>query len=177
MLEAALLIAVVVVAASIIVTTLRTGIGPMPSSLAARKALVEVLPKDLEGPVYELGSGWGGLALAIARAAPRCQVIGVERSWVPLLWSRLRRRLSGASNCRFLWADFQQLPLGPAAAVVCYLFRGGMAKLSPKLLSELAPGTPVVSNTFALEGWTPEACVVVKDLWNSRIYLYRRPAR
>ena len=176
-LEAALLVAVLVVAGSIIVTTLRTGIGPMPSSRQARVAVVALLPESFEGEVYELGSGWGGLALAIARAAPRSQVIGVERSWVPLLWSRLRLRLSGVTNCRFQWADFQKLPLGSARAVVCYLFRGGMERLSPKLLSELAPGALVISNTFALPGWSPEASVVVRDLWNSRIYRYRRPAR
>lgn len=176
-LEAALLVAVLVVAGSIIVTTLRTGIGPMPSSRPARAAVLKLLPEGLEGDVFELGSGWGGLALAIARAAPRSQVIGVERSWVPWLWSRLRLRLSGVSNCRFLWSDFQRLPLGSARAVVCYLFLGGMERLSPKLSSELAPGALVVSNTFALPGWSPEASVVVHDLWNSRVYLYRRPAR
>lgn len=176
-LEAAVLAVVGVLAGSIVFSTLRTGIGPMPSSAAARAELVKLLPQDLDGEVLELGSGWGGLALTLARAAPRARVIGIERSWVPLLWSRLRLRLSGPANCRFVWADFQKLPLGSAQVVVCYLFRGGMQKLAPKLSSELAPGALVLSNTFALTGWTCEATVVAQDLWKSPVYRYRVPAR
>jgi hypothetical protein len=61
--------------------------------------------------------------------------------------------------------------------VVCYLFRGGMQQLAPKLSAELKPGALVLSNTFALPGWTPEATVVVDDLWKSPVYRYRAPVR
>jgi hypothetical protein len=50
-----------------------------------------------------------------------------------------------------------------------------MARLRPKLEAELAPGAVLVSHTFALPGWRPEAVVRAPDLHASPIYRYRWP--
>jgi hypothetical protein len=47
-----------------------------------------------------------------------------------------------------------------------------MTRLAPKLLAELAPGTHVLSHTFALRGWKPLRTLVVDDLYRTPIYLY-----
>jgi trans-aconitate methyltransferase len=163
------------VALSITWGTFRTGISPMPSSRRARKAMLMRLPHDLNGPVYDLGSGWGGLAIALARAHPRATVIGYEISRVPLLTARLFARLRGVPNVRFEREDFFDVSLADAVGVVTYLFPDGMAKLCMKLEDELAVGTPVISNTFRVPGWTPEKMVTMRDLHRTRIYRYRAP--
>ena len=74
----------------IVVYSLRVGITPMPSSGAARRRIVELVPADLEGTILELGSGWGGLAVALARRFPAAQVVAYELSPVPWIVARIR---------------------------------------------------------------------------------------
>lgn len=160
--------------ASIVVVSLRVGISPMPSSREARVAMIELLPKNLSGQIHELGSGWGGLALALARAFPRCTIVATEASLVPFLFSRALVTVSGARNVRIAHGDFMSAPLGKASAVVCYLFTGGMTRLAPKVEQECAVGTLVVSKAFAMPGWTPMKKRTLDDLWHTPIFLYRR---
>jgi len=174
-LELGLIALTLAVAVSIAWGTFRTGISPMPSSRRARKAMLLRLPRDLRGRVYDLGSGWGGLAIAIARAHPRSEVIGYEISTVPVLCARVFARLLRVDNVRFERRDFFASDYRDAAAIVTYLFPDGMAKLCMKLEEELPVGTPVISNTFRVPGWEPERTTTMRDFHRTRIYAYRAP--
>ena len=72
-------------------------------------------------------------------------------------------------------ADFLRGRLSDAALVVCYLHPGAMERLAVKLAEELPAGACVVSHTFALPGWQPEAMLRAADLHRSPIYVYRWP--
>ena len=157
---------------SIVIGALRTKISPMPSSRKATKRLLSLVPPG-EGPVVELGAGWGGLCIALARAHPQRQVIGYELSSIPWLCSLLRARLAGMENLSVYKLDFFVTDLSAAQVVVCYLYPVGMSRLSPKLLAELEPGATVLSNTFALPGWEPEAVEKLDDLHRTPVYRYR----
>src|SRR3990170_3851302 len=76
--------------ASIAIYTVRTGISPMPTLPAARRAMLAALPDELTGTVAELGAGWGGLAFAVAGRHPRARIIAYELSPLPwlVLWVR-----------------------------------------------------------------------------------------
>lgn len=156
---------------SILVGVLRTGISPMPSSGPAVKQLLSFVPAG-EGAIYELGSAWGGLGLALARAYPQRSVVCYEISMLPWLVSVLRARLAGATNLTIRRQDFLQADLAAAQVVVCYLYPGGMSRLRPKLERELAGGTVLLSNTFALAGWQPEAVVKLEDRYRTPVYRY-----
>ncbi|MCU0696242.1 MAG: class I SAM-dependent methyltransferase [Myxococcaceae bacterium] len=158
-------------ALSVIVSALRLGISPMPSSRAARRAVLSLVPPGVTGEVHELGCGWGGLALAVARQCPHARVIAWEASLVPWLVSAVRAR--GVANLEVRRGDFLRGDLSRAEVLVCYLFTGGMRALADKLTRE-RPGTAlcIVSNTFALHGWTPRDTLVVDDVWRSRVYRY-----
>jgi hypothetical protein len=160
---------------SVAVYSLITGIGPMPSSARARRVILGLLPAGLEGRVVELGAGFGTLAFPLADALPRAEVLAIERSPLPFLVLCLRQRLRPRANLVLLWRDFHRVPLDGAAAAVCYLYPGGMRRLRPKLERELAPGTPVVSNAFAVPGWRPEATLALGDLFAGQVHLYRVP--
>lgn len=69
--------------------------------------------------------------------------------------------------------DFFSVRLDDASMIVCYLYPGAMRKLQSKLASELKPGTWIVSNTFAIPGWTPESVIDIGDIYHTKIYLYR----
>ena len=161
---------------SIVVYSVRTGISPMPSTARARARLLAALPQDPTGPIYELGSGWGTLAFALADRFPHCEVIGYELSPVPFLVASLRQRLFPRANLSFWRKDLFAAPLAGAAIVVCYLCPPLMRRLAHKLQSEAKPGTIVASNTFSIPVWPAAEIHPLHDLYDNRIYLYRVPA-
>ena len=144
----------------------------MPSSLKAKRCLLSALPQPLHGKIYELGTGWGTLLFPLARQYPDCQVVGFETSPIPYLVSRIRQLYCRLPNVVLERRDFFSVLYGDADLIVCYLYPGAMRKLQVKFDRELKPGTWVVSNTFALPGWTPVSVIEVRDLYYSKIYVY-----
>ncbi len=159
--------------ASIVVYSLLLGISPMPSSRKAQAAMLHLLPQPLDGGViYELGSGWGGLALLLAKRFPQAKIVAIELSPIPFLFSQMRKVISRQTNLTFLRKNFYDHSLGDAGAIVCYLFGGGMRKLSLLLEKELPDRCPIVSNSFSLPGWPDESQFFVNDWAATRIYTY-----
>lgn len=157
---------------SIVWHSLWAGITPVPSSGKARQAILSAAEQAPEGAIVELGSGWGQLALALATAYPRRQVIGYEISLVPWLVSLLLKKIYRAQNLKLLRKDFLRTELPQAALLICYLYPGGMAKLARKLKAEPS-AQMLISNTFALPGDTPMRTIRLNDLFKSPIYVYR----
>ena len=119
---------------SIVYYSLHLGISPMPSSGQAKNAMVQLLPNRIEnGVIYELGSGWGGLAFLLAERYPEAKIIALELSPLPYLFSRSRQFIARRPNLKFAHANFYEYDLSNAKAVVCYLFPDGMKKLAQKL--------------------------------------------
>ena len=194
--EIALLVVLLLVflaAGSIVWSTLVAGISPMPSSRAARDAMLPLLDKavafqcssersetapDNVG-IVELGSGWGNLLIVLARRYPQHQIIGYEISWLPWLVSLLLVRLYRLNNVQVLRKNFLKQDLTKAPVLVCYLYPAAMQAISEKLLAELggkcsASGDRfLISNNFALPGFQPGETVKAKDFYQSPVYLYR----
>ncbi len=168
-----LLAVVTLGAASILVTTLTHGSGPVPTQPQVVDAVGRLLG-EVTGELHELGAGWGNLAFALARRFPAARVVAWEVSPVPFAFCWLRQRLLGPANLEARLGNFLERPLGSASAVTCYLHRDAMAQLAVKLRAELQPGAVVVTNTFALPGWEPEATETLRDLFATRVMRYRR---
>ena len=162
----------VTAALSIVVTTLRIGISPQPSTRKARNALLDLAPKEISGSIAELGSGWGGLAFALAKRYPQTQVYAYELSFVPYLFSRLRLKLQGPKNLHFVRQDFLSVDLHQTSLLVTYLFPGGMDHIAEQLVPKLQQETILLSNTFALPGYTPQEKVILPDLYRTPVYRY-----
>ncbi|RVU39158.1 class I SAM-dependent methyltransferase [Hwanghaeella grinnelliae] len=160
---------------SILVTTLATGSPPTPSGPSLRREIVAMIAfaDPSEGVIYDLGSGWGGLAKAVARANPERSVIGIERSFIPWALAAVSNRLFGPGNLLFRRADFSQQDLTDAAVAICYLSGDTLRDLAPGLEQRLPPGCALISATFAWPGRKPVAKATAKDLFNSPVYLYR----
>ncbi len=158
---------------SVVFWSLRNGISPMPTARKVKRTLLKVLPRDINGPIYELGSGWGTLLEPLYRLYPNQQIIGFETSPVPRWFSKLRLLYLRQDNVRVDKRDFFTQDLGGAGMVVCYLYPGAMARLRPKLAAELKEGTWVVSHTFAIPGWQAWQVYEVNDLYRTKIYAYR----
>jgi Mycolic acid cyclopropane synthetase len=71
---------------SILLFQLVTGVPPLSSNVRESADVIALLKKaDLaEGAVvYDLGSGWGSLVIALTRAFPAAQIRGIEISPLP----------------------------------------------------------------------------------------------
>jgi len=161
-------------ALSIVWWTLRTGISPMPSSKKAMDAMLDLIPPSVSRPIYELGSGWGGLTLVLAKRYPNVSVVGFELSPLPWAVSVLRAHLSRRKNVTFRRRDFFECDLSKAQVLVCYLYPGGMERLGEKLTDKMGADGTLISNTFRLPGCTPETVVELTDVYRNRVYRYER---
>ena len=162
---------------SIVATSLRVGISPMPSSRKAQKAIISAIPHNTQGLIFDLGSGWGNVIFPLARSFPLASIRGIELSLVPWAVSQIRASLFGSSNLDIQRGNFQDISLECAEVVVCYLFPDGMTSLKKKFEEELKPNTLIVSNTFRLAGWEPEEVITLNDIHQTPIYRYRVPAK
>ncbi len=171
--EIALVSISLLVAISIVYYTLRSGISPMPSSSAVRQELIHFLPDIDSGPIYELGSGFGTLAIPLAQKYPDLQITGFEISPVPYWVSKIRARFLGLENLEFIRTDFLSTDLSQAQLLVSYLYPEGMEKIAAKLRKQPGSKQYFLSHTFALPGYVPMRTGQASDLYRSPIYLYK----
>ncbi|MBA3722618.1 MAG: methyltransferase [Parachlamydiaceae bacterium] len=167
------IISILLIILSVAYYSLKYGITPTPSSPDAIRAIIEMIPETTSGNVLELGSGWGSLAIAIARKLPNCHVIAYEISIVPWLVSLIFHKVMKNNNLIILRKDFFKESFEDVSLVICYLYPGAMKKLKDKFEKELTPGTIVISHAFAIPGWTPQFTKKLNDLYATPIYFYK----
>ncbi|TLS49752.1 class I SAM-dependent methyltransferase [Paenibacillus antri] len=162
-------------ALSIVIASWKNGISPMPASAPVRRAVAEEVARlGPTGRIAEAGAGWGTLALAIARRNPGRTIVGVENSPVPWLASKLLAVLSGVGErVTFRRGDLYDFPYDEVDLVVCYLYPGAMSRLDGVWKRGLRPGARVVSVGFAIPERRPERVVVCRDVYATKVYVYR----
>ncbi|WP_225032610.1 methyltransferase [Paraburkholderia sp. XV] len=160
---------------SLVIFTALTGV-PTRSSRRVEASDVIALLKHANlarsAVIIDLGSGWGALVVAVARAFPEATIEGIEISLFPYLISRLR--VSGLPNVTLRWGNFHRSNRRSAHAIVGYLMPSVMPGLSNLLDRKLKPGTVVVSNTFLFRGRM--AAAVRRGSRRGVVALYFRPA-
>ena len=105
--------------------------------------------------LVDLGSGDGRFVIGAARRGAIAHGVELE----PDLVARARARASDAGvgdRTAFLEGDIFDADLSMATVVTIYLFPEANLALRPKLLSELTPGTRLVSNSFHMGDWEPD---------------------
>lgn len=151
----------------------RYGITPTPTSPKVKQQLLQILPREINGEIAELGSGWGNLAFALADHFPTSRIKAYEISLIPYLISQFIAKWLAYPNLEITREDFFKVSLQPASLVVCYLYPEAMNGLKAKFEQELSPDAYVVSHTFAIPGWTPIRLIQANDLYQTPIYLYQ----
>jgi SAM-dependent methyltransferase len=159
------------IALTIVIWTQINGISPMPTAPKVKRRLFGVLPKDIEGPIFELGCGFGTLMIPLSKRYSNNNVIGFETSPFPYLVSKMIALFH--PNMSVKWQNFYNISLDEAGLIVCYLYPGAMEKLEEKF-EELKPGTYFVTHTFSLPNTEPMRVYEVEDLYRTKIYLYQR---
>lgn len=128
--------------------------------------------------VYDLGSGDGRIVIAAARDRG-ARGVGFEIDPALVAESTERaRRLGLADRVSFLQQDLLAADLTPATVVTLYLSPDLNRKLRPKLLSELRPGSRIVSHRFDMGDWVPARTLEVSSNEGGHtLYLWIVPAR
>lgn len=129
---------------------------------------------DSNPVIYELGSGWGPLAVDAAKAFPNGKVVGVELSPIPAMVSRIRAWIFGHKNMSVITGDFFKTDFSEADVLLFYMVESILEELRPKMEAELKPGSLVISNSFKIKGWEPVAVTeVMRKPLPLNVYVYR----
>ena len=144
---------------------------PTPNDVVDKMLeIAAVTSKDI---VYDLGCGDGRIPIT---AAQRYGARGVGIDIDP---QRIRESRENAAKARvedkvrFIEGDLFEANIAEATVVTLYLLTSLNAKLRPKLLKDLKPGTRVVSHGFGMGDWEPEQRAHVGA---NAVLLWRIPA-
>lgn len=144
---------------------------PTPQAVVDRMlAIAKVNSNDV---LYDLGSGDGRIPITAA------QKFGIRATGIDINPQRINEANTNAKTAgvtdrvRFLNQDLFQSKFSDATVVTLYLLPELNVKLRPQLLSQLKPGTRIVSHAFDMGDWKPDR---TEQVGNSTIYFWTVPA-
>jgi hypothetical protein len=156
---------------------------PSPQSVVADMLkLAEVGPKDF---LIDLGSGDGRIVRTAALVFG-ARGFGVEIKDELVRQANADAKREGiADRVKFIKADLFKTDISQATVLTMYLLPDTVNMLKDKLLTELKPGTKILSHDYGLSGWVPEKTVEmdlqekikISGVTTTLIYLYLVPAK
>ena len=107
--------------------------------------------------LYDLGSGDGRIPIIAAQKYNVERAVGIDINPERISEAEANLKAAGVGNrVRFRNEDLFAAQISDATVVTLYLLPTLNLKLLPKLLSDLKPGTRIVSHAFDMGGWKPE---------------------
>jgi predicted O-methyltransferase YrrM len=146
----------------------------VPTTEAVVDKMLEMAKVGPDDVVYDLGSGDGRIVITAA------QKYGAKGLGVDIDPERIKEANQNAQaakvtdKVKFKQGDLFEVDLRPATVVTLYLLPDINLKLRPKLLSELKPGTRVVSHNYHMGDWKPEQTV---QLEGHTVYFWTIPEK
>jgi precorrin-6B methylase 2 len=138
-------------------------VGYVPTPPDVVDAMLKVANVSANDIVYDLGSGDGRIVIAAARD------YGARGVGIDVDPRRIRESMENAEKnnvqdrVTFIKGDIFVEDISEATVVTMYLLREINARLQPKLLSELKPGTRIVSHAYSIGDWEPDKTLLVND--------------
>ncbi len=112
--------------------------------------------------VADLGSGDGRMVIAAARKYG-ARGLGIELDARLVEASRENARRAGVGDrVSFVQGDVLVADFSRATVVTVYLLPGLIGRLEPRFVSELKPGTRIVSHSFRMSSWRPDRVETVR---------------
>ena len=131
----------------------------LPTPHGVVTAMLRLAGVSASDVVFDLGSGDGRIPIAAAREFG-ARGVGIELDGRMIGRARCSSRQAGTENrVEFRQQDLYSADLREATVVTLFLFPEMTRRLGPKLLTELRPGTRIVSHRFDLGDWRPDRTV------------------
>jgi hypothetical protein len=135
-------------------STFRTQVPFYPSNATVWQSVAALLPQGRSFRFIDVGSGFGGMVLHLARMRPDSEVVGIELAPLPWLCSVVRGRARGSSG-RFVRGDYDRVNFGEFDVVFAYLSPAAMPALWQKAHAEMRKGSLLLSYEFAIPDIEP----------------------
>jgi SAM-dependent methyltransferase len=135
----------------------------VPTTDAVADEMLKLARVTADDVVYDLGSGDGRIVILAAQKYG-AKGVGIELDPRLVETSRqVAREAELADRVKFVVGDLFEADISEATVVTLYLSYSVNHRLKPKLLSELRPGTRIVSHQFTMGTWTPEKRIPAED--------------
>ena len=127
--------------------------------------------------LYDLGCGDGRIVITAAKEFG-CRGVGIDIDPERIRESRENAHKEGVvDRVEFYQMDLFNADISQATVVTLYLLSRVNLRLRPKLLSDLKPGTRVVSHDFDMEDWAADETSFVEDEWDThKVFFWVIPA-
>ena len=150
----------------------------VPTPQAVVNRMLEIANVNSKDVLYDLGRGDGRIPITAA------QKFGIRATGIDINPQRIKEANTNAQTAgvtervRFLNQDLFQSKFSDTTVVTLYLLPELNIKLRPQLLSQLKPGTRIVSHAFDMGDWKPDRTeqVQVDGGGTSTIYFWTVPA-
>lgn len=149
---------------------------PTPQAVVNRMLeLASVGPKDV---VYDLGSGDGRLVISAVRDRNARRAVGIDIDPERIQESLANAESAGVTDrVTFREGNIFEEKFDEATVITMYLLSSVNRRLRPRLLSELEPGTRLVSHAFDMADWQPDVHDTVDDEGRTfHVYFWTVPA-
>jgi SAM-dependent methyltransferase len=128
----------------------------VPTTPAAVKAMLKLAAVKKTDVVYDLGCGDGRIVIAAAKTYG-ARGVGIDLDPARLREARENARRAGVAHLvRFEEKDLFEADFREATVVTLFLLPTANARLRPRLLEQLRPGSRIVANTFDMGDWKPD---------------------
>ncbi len=151
-----------------------TVIGDVPLFLSSNPVVdtvSQLITQESAQYFAELGAGIGTVTVPLAKQHPQLIINAWERAPIPWVINIWRSRHYANSHCyrNSLWScDFSQYDV-----IFAFLSPAIMPELGAKLKTAMKPGSLLVSSSFAIPDWQPEAIKQLNDMAKTQLYCYR----
>jgi SAM-dependent methyltransferase len=152
----------------------------VPSHDNVLKAMFDMAKPTATDYVVDLGSGDGRIVIAAA-LDHGAQGFGVDLNEGLVRIANLRAGKAGvADRARFFVRNLFETDISRASVLTMYLLPEVVQELRPKILSELQPGSRVVSHDYHMAEWRPDETRLVElspDQQEAVVYFWTVPAK
>lgn len=133
----------------------------VPTPMPVVEEMLRLANVQADDVVYDLGSGDGRIVVTAAKQYGT-QGVGIDIDPQRIQEANANAEAAGVTDrVEFRQEDLFQTDFSEATVVTLYLLPELNQRLRPKLLSELQPGTRIVSHAFDMGEWEPEQVVEV----------------
>ncbi len=141
--------------------------------------MLEIANINKKDVLYDLGSGDGRIPITAVQKYGASRAVGIDINPRLVKEATLNAQRAGVSDrVTFLNQDLFQSNFSDATIVTLYLLPSLNVKLRPQLLSQLKPGTWIVSHDFPMGDWKPERSEEIEIRGRIHIiYLWRVPEK